>query len=305
MPRLRVGAALLVPPPERDEIDGLRRALGDPSLGRVPAHLTLVPPVNVRREDLGQALHALRAAAGSAPPALALRLGPPETFLPDSPVLYLAVGGDLEGLRRVRDAVFVGPLSRSLTWPFVPHVTLLDGADPSGMEAATTVLGGYRIDSSISRICLLQEIRGPAGRAWTVVADAFFGRPSIVGTGSPLALELVRSQVIDPEAAALLQSEGAGPAPGEPATRQLVVTARREGDVVGVAAARLTPDGGEIGVLVASSHRGQGIGTHLLAAVEAAVAEVGWGCTSLRGVGPACFYAARSRITRSGSRSTG
>jgi GNAT superfamily N-acetyltransferase len=243
-------------------------------------------------------------------------LGPPETFLPDSPVLYLAVGGDLEGLRHVRDAVFVGPLSRSLTWPFVAHVTLLDGADPAVIEAATTVLAGYRTEASISRICLLQEIRGPAGRTWTVVADAFFGRPAIVGTGSPLALELVRSQLIDPEAAALLEAEGAGagglvdgrdPGAGDAhdATGQLVVTARREGDVVGVAGARLTSDGGKVGVLVASPHRGQGIGTHLLAAVEAAVADAGWGCTSLWGVGPAGFYTARSRITRSGSRSTG
>jgi GNAT superfamily N-acetyltransferase len=105
-------------------------------------------------------------------------------------------------------------------------------------------------------------------------------------------------------------AEGAGrdahhPGAGEPATHRLVVTARRQGEVVGVAAAWLTPDGGKLAVLVASSDRRQGIGSHLLAAVEAAVAEAGWGCTSLRGVGPAGFYAARSRITRSGSRSTG
>ena len=44
MPRMRLGVALLVPAPQSDEIDGLRRALDDPVLGRVPAHLTLVPP---------------------------------------------------------------------------------------------------------------------------------------------------------------------------------------------------------------------------------------------------------------------
>jgi len=312
MPRLRVGAALLLPPPERDEIDGLRRGLDDPSLGRVPAHVTLVPPVNVRREDLGQALQALRAAAAIAPEALHLSLGPPETFLPDSPVLYLAVGGDLVGLQRVRDTVFVEPLARSLTWPFVPHVTLLDGADPSVLMAAATVLRGYRSEAPIDRICLLQEVRGPAGRTWIVLADALFGRPAIVGTGSPLAVELVRSQLIDPEAAVLLEAEseaeGAGAdqrSAGEPPSHQLVVTARREGEVVGVAAAWLTPDGGKIAVLVGSVHRRQGIGSHLLVAAEAAVAEAGWGCTSLRGVGPAGFDAARSRITRSRSRSTG
>jgi GNAT superfamily N-acetyltransferase len=202
------------------------------------------------------------------------------------------------------------------------------------MEAATTALSGYRAATSIDRICLLQEVRGPEGREWIVLADALFGRPAIVGTGSPLALELVRSELIDPEAAALLEDEGFGPAGGmghagvvtnagdvasaghgaragdgedaaRPPTRQLVVTARRQGTVVGVAAAWLTADGGRIAVLVDSSHRREGIGTHLLAAVESAAAGAGWGCTSFNGVGVPGFYAARSRITRSGSMSNG
>ncbi len=72
MARVRLGVALLVPPPFDTEIDGLRRALGDGALGRIPAHLTLVPPVNVREERLGEALAALRrAAAARAKAALA------------------------------------------------------------------------------------------------------------------------------------------------------------------------------------------------------------------------------------------
>ena len=48
MGRVRLGVALLIPPPFDREVDGLRRALDDGSLGRIPAHLTLVPPVNVK-----------------------------------------------------------------------------------------------------------------------------------------------------------------------------------------------------------------------------------------------------------------
>src|SRR5687768_11841471 len=100
MPRWRLGVALLVPPPARDEVDGLRRALGDPALPRIPAHLTLVPPVNVREEAVPDALHVLRDAAADTPASLRLTLGPPGTFLPDNPVLYLRVGGDLDALHR-------------------------------------------------------------------------------------------------------------------------------------------------------------------------------------------------------------
>src|SRR5688500_19331138 len=107
MPTRRLGVALLVPRPLDAEIDGLRRALGDGTLGRIPAHLTLVPPVNVREDRLGEVLAVLRRAAAVTRP-FTVPLGPPATFLPDSPTMCLAVGGtDVQDLR---ERVFVDPL---------------------------------------------------------------------------------------------------------------------------------------------------------------------------------------------------
>ena len=71
----------------------------------------------------------MRRAASSAPRRLTLTLGPVTRFLPDSPVIYLSVGGDLGALHGLRDRVLSGPLERPLSWPFVPHVTLADRAD--------------------------------------------------------------------------------------------------------------------------------------------------------------------------------
>ena len=92
MTKRRLGVALLVPPPLDVEIDGLRRAVGDGALGRIPAHLTLVPPVNVREDRLDDAVAVLRRAAAAAAP-FEVDLGPPATFLPINPVLYLALAG--------------------------------------------------------------------------------------------------------------------------------------------------------------------------------------------------------------------
>lgn len=252
MPKARLGVALLLPPALAAEVDGLRRALGDGALGRIPAHLTLVPPVNVREDRMGDALAVLRRAAAATRP-LALALGPPATFLPDNPVVYLAVGGDLGGLRRLRDAVFADPLERALTWPWVPHVTLADEAPPERIAAAVAALGDYRVEVRVERVHLLRE--GP-GRVWEAVADAPFAAATVVGRGG-LPLDLVASDGADPEASSLA---GAG--------RPFCVTARRDGAVVGVATGSTAGAGARLDTLVvAEGARGEGVGSHLLAAV--------------------------------------
>ncbi|HVM02638.1 MAG TPA: 2'-5' RNA ligase family protein, partial [Acidimicrobiales bacterium] len=194
MPKARLGVALLLPPAVAAEVDGLRRALGDGALGRIPAHLTLVPPVNVREDRLGDALAVLRSAAAATRP-LRLALGPPATFLPDNPVLYLVVGGDLDGLSALRQAVFADPLARPLTWPWVPHVTVADEAEPGRIAAALEALADYRADVTVERVHLLRE--GP-GRAWAPIADAPLAAAAVVGRGG-LPVELVVSERPDPE----------------------------------------------------------------------------------------------------------
>jgi len=319
---MRLGVALLLSSPVADQVDGLRRALGDRTLGRVPAHITLVPPVNVKEADLGRALAVLRAAAAAAPRVLRLRLGAPTSFLPANPVLYLPVYRDLEALAALaalRDRVMVPPLARPLAWPFVPHVTLADltthpdepdagagpGAGPDGgrwkadpaerIARATEALGSYRAAVEFDRVHLLQELRMPAGGGadgpatprWQPLADVALGPPAIVARGGPLAVELVRSQLLCPEAAALLTAEGvevdwlSEDCRGWPT---MVVTARREQALVGVAGAWMGADGPRCGVLVATAHRGQGIGGHLGAALTAAVNDAGWGTATLRPV---------------------
>src|SRR3954469_14848979 len=124
MPRVRLASALLVPEPFAREIEGLRRALGE-NVERVPAHLTLVPPVNVRVEDLSTVLAGVRAAAATVPP-ITVSLGPAATFFPVNPVVYLSVGGDVKSVHDIRERVFSGALSRTLEHEFVPHVTLVE-----------------------------------------------------------------------------------------------------------------------------------------------------------------------------------
>ena len=181
--RRRLGVALLLDPPVADAVDGLRRALGDPSLGRVPAHLTLVPPVNVRVDQLPAALARLRGRRGRRAGPLGLTLGPPATFLPDNPVLYLEVGGDLEALQALRDHIFVAPLQRTLSWPWIPHVTFSDMAESRSHRRGLAALDHFAAVATSIISCCCEETAGPDLDVRSPTPPS--GPPAVVGPGRP------------------------------------------------------------------------------------------------------------------------
>jgi 2'-5' RNA ligase/ribosomal protein S18 acetylase RimI-like enzyme len=287
VPRQRLGVALLVPPPVAIELDALRRALGDEDTTRIAPHLTLVPPVNVRAEDVDDAVRVLRAAAGVVGP-LRLELGPVTSFAPVSPTVHLAVGGDVDGVHALRDAVFTPPLSRPLTHEFVPHVTLLEGT--SNIDAALTALGAYDASVVIDRLHLMRESRRDDGsRIWRPVADApLGGRAAVVGRGG-LELDLQTTAALEPAARRWLaerwtenQVERFGEA--TPAYEPLAVVARRDGRIVAAAEGdtRATGEAYLAELVVAAEVRGEGIGAHVLAAFASAAAERGATYLTLR-----------------------
>lgn len=284
MPRIRVGVALVVPDPAAIEIDGLRRALGDRDRERISPHVTLVPPLNLRVDDLPAALTVLRDAAAAVDGPIKVRLGPPRTFAPRGPVLFLAVRPradqrDLDLVTKMHREALRGPLERPLVHPFVPHATLRVDLPADRVEPTLDALRDYEIDVSLPRVQLLREHHpGPGTRRWRVLADVALGPRRLVGRGG-LPVELTRATVLDPEAAEALLGWSLLPDdvdPGPAPTDQRVVVARREDRVVGVLTARC--DAARLLVdrfVVADEARAHGIGELLLAELEAmAVDEV-------------------------------
>lgn len=276
---------LLVPAPVSGEIDGLRRALGDGSLGRLSAHLTLVPPVNVREDAVGAALAVLRAAAVSTAP-FTVRLGPPATFSPKNPVVYLAVDGEgRDEVVRVREAVFRPPLERPLTWSFEPHVTLADDV-PSADRIASALgaLRDYTVEVTFTGVALLQQ---GDGRVWRPIAEVPFERPAVVGRGGGLEVTLTRSSVLDDQAARWTEAAWSAHSLAEYGSSEedepFAIAARRSGEVVGTATGALRTDDAYLArLVVAKEERGTGVGSHLLAATEALAVERGCNRLTLR-----------------------
>jgi 2'-5' RNA ligase/GNAT superfamily N-acetyltransferase len=278
--------------------------VGEPDVHRVPAHITLVPPVNVREDDVDAAVAVLQAAAARTAP-LRLTLGPVTTFAPVSPTLHLAVGGDLDGLRRLRDAVFVPPLERTLTHDFVPHVTLVEQSDR--IDEGVVALGGYTAEVVLTRAHLLRETHDDdTGRRWRPIADApLGGKPAVIGRGG-LELELTTTGSLPPVARRWLddrwsdnQVERFGAI--TPAYEPLAVVARRDGHIVATAEGdtRATGEAYLAELLVAADVRGEGIGAHVLAAFASAAAERGATFLTLRtdAAGPARRFYERLGFT--------
>ncbi|MBV6508914.1 MAG: hypothetical protein JJLCMIEE_01981 [Acidimicrobiales bacterium] len=288
MPRRRLGVVLLLPPSVSTEIDGLRRACGDPSLGLIAPHVTLVPPVNVREENLAEALGIVRRAGASAVPFLA-RVGPPDSFAPHSPVLHLPLDDTGGAIARLRASVFTGPLAREVSWPFVPHVTLCDELAEADLVAAKQLLSHYERDIELDALAVLEQRRDAEGlRRWVAVAETPLGAPVTVGRGG-FETEITPSRLGGPDVDAFLATELAAGTAGEAAgsgigTRSetpsgalpLVVVARVEGLVVGCLIGWTAADVARLSaVLVAERERGHGIGGHLLGHFMAAAARRG------------------------------
>ena len=248
------------------ELDGVRRALGATERLRVPPHITLVSPVNLRDKDLLAAMDlVLRGASSSAP--LSLRLGPAASFEPVTPTVHLAVSGEgLDGLLSLRSSlVAAAPLSRPDPYDFVPHVTLAQEVPAERIGPAVEALQDWVAEVTFDRVHVL--VQGDQ-QIWKPFAESSLGPPAVVGRGG-IELSFHRSSRLEPEAAALLATDGAAGGNGVP----FAVSARLGHRVAGAAWGWTS---GSVAIVadlaVAEVHRNKGIGRAVLAAVEAEAA---------------------------------
>jgi len=261
--RTRLALFLELDEPVRTEVDAFRRGLGA-DVGRLPPHVTVLPPFNVNDEDLPDVLARVRSIASGTSP-FAAEVGRVGTFLPRTAVAFLQldpVGGDAVAALHERTlAAFPGRQARR---SFVPHVTLAGHVSDDDVAAARRVMGGYRRQVRFDRITAFRQ---EADQRWLPYADVALG-PAVVAQRGGLSFEIWRSTTTDPLERELLE--------GQEPVGDVVLTARRDGHVVGVAIGASSGPVLVVRWLRASiSARGQGIGSHLLAQLLALGAEAG------------------------------
>lgn len=265
----------------------MRRGLGAAALSRIAPHVTLVPPVNAHEDRVPEAVEVLRHAAAASHP-LALELGPPATFHPVTPVVYLAVGGDTDGVSALRRSLLSGPLDhpegRRDDREFVPHVTLDQNIEPERIPAAIEALKHYRAAVTLERVSLLQF--DEEQRRWVTLADSALGRPHVAGRGG-IEIELSLSSSLDPEASRYQDRQWEAYAhetygPGVASDEPYAICARISGEIVGVASGEMRGPLCRLGNLIVSPEwRSHGVGRQLVLAVERLAAERGAGSVRL------------------------
>lgn len=168
-----IGVAIGLPEPYHSDLQSWRERLGDPNAVNVPPHITLIPPTPVGRDDLPGVIEHLRRVA-EREQAFRVHLRGTGTFRPVSPVVFIALAQGISDCERVQSAVRTGPLTRSLAFPYHPHVTVAHDLPESALDNAFDKLADYEGEFDAWGFTLFE--RGTDG-AWRPKLDFPFGRP--------------------------------------------------------------------------------------------------------------------------------
>ncbi|MDT7549349.1 MAG: hypothetical protein QOE84_1743 [Actinomycetota bacterium] len=181
MARREFGVAIGLPEPIHSELQGWRERLGDPNAGAIPPHITLLPPTALSERVLGDVEEHLRlVAAGEAPFEVHLRGS--STFRPVSPVVFVPLVVGISDCERLEQQVRSGPLKRSLSFPYHPHVTVAHDVGEAMLDRAFADLASYDACFPVWGFTLFEQ--GP-DKVWRPQRDFPFGRGGLPGPPEP------------------------------------------------------------------------------------------------------------------------
>ena len=152
MSGMTLGVAIEVPEPFGSVIDAARLGY-EPSVGRMPAHITLLPPVDVDSEVLPGVIEHLSVVAAQLEP-IDVALHGTGTFQPVSPVVFIALSRGISSCERVEALVRSGLLSVESRFPYHPHVTLAHDAGEEILDRAFEDFTDFRAAFTVTQMQL-------------------------------------------------------------------------------------------------------------------------------------------------------
>lgn len=152
MVRRDFGVAFGLPEPYTSELQGWRERLGDPNAAGIPPHVTLLPPTALEEAQIEEVEEHLRqVAAGER--SFRMRLRGSGSFRPVSPVVFVPLVEGMADCARIERKIRVGPLARTLSFPYHPHVTVAHDVDKDSLDKAFSTLSAYDCSFEVAAFC--------------------------------------------------------------------------------------------------------------------------------------------------------
>lgn len=167
-----IGVAIAIPEPHGGDLQSYRESYGDPLAAAIPTHVTLLPPTPLHASDFSEVEEHLRKVALAEQP-FELHLRGTGTFRPVSPVVFVQLAQGIGDCERIEEQVRSGPLSRSLTFHYHPHVTVAHDLPDDVLTKAYTDLATYEARFPVWGFSLFEH--GTDG-VWRPQRDFPFGR---------------------------------------------------------------------------------------------------------------------------------
>ena len=138
-----IGVAIGLPEPYSAELQEWRERIGDGLAFKIPPHVTLLPPTNLRSSDDMDVVEEHLGHVARAGTPFGMRLTGTDTFRPVSQVEFVPVVVGSEACTRTQVAVRSGPLARDLAFPYHPHVTVGHDLPDAALDEAAQGLAAF------------------------------------------------------------------------------------------------------------------------------------------------------------------
>lgn len=162
--------------PVGEFVEKLRREL-HPDLPHLAAHLTILPPRPLHSTET-VALASLERLCEQVEP-FEIDLGEVETFLPNTPTVYIRIKYGASRMCELHDRLNTEPLACAEEWPYIPHLTIVKMGEPDPAQAAYKVASERWANYAGNRHILLEKltfVREQTTNRWVDVAPIQLGR---------------------------------------------------------------------------------------------------------------------------------
>ena len=162
-----IGVSLAVPEPWGSRLQDFRVTNGDAQGATIPTHITLVPPVEVDQQRLGDVERHLDAVA-AASAAYRVHLRGAGTFRPVSPGVFVNLVEGISPTEQLAKDCRRGPLELQLDFPYHPHVTVAHLDDDELLDRAFEELASFDCAFTVEAFHLY--VHDP-GHGWKATRD--------------------------------------------------------------------------------------------------------------------------------------